>query len=276
MFCQGYRVKDHAHRISQIQAAKPPFSGVAAKDRYALRTRSSPMAELNLRRRLIEDINARNLSPVTQRCYVHAVAKFAQYFNRLPDRLGLADVRTYQIHLVSSGMSWAGINVAVCAPRFLYGVTLGLSTMVDRIPYARKRRQLLVILSADEVVQFLAAVPNLKHRTALMAAYTGGLWVSEVVRLTIADIDSSRMLTRSPSIPCGTASPHICSKRAPISARSKWEKVAGAGRSAVRRRGSSSSGQVPTRGARIRPEPRCTLHRGVMGEAATPRPTTLN
>jgi Phage integrase family len=62
--------------------------------------------------------------------------------------------------------------------------------------YARKRRQLPVILSADEVVQFLAAVPNLKHRTALMTAYAAGLRVSEVVRLKIADIDSGRMLIR--------------------------------------------------------------------------------
>ena len=155
------------------------------------------MAELNpLRRRMIEDMKVRNLSPVTQRCYVHAVAKFARYFNRSPDRLGLTDVRTYQIHLASSGLSWAGFNVAVCALRFFYGVTLGRSAMVERIPYARKRRQLPVILSADEVMQFLAAVPNLKHRTALMTAYAAGLRVSEVVRLRIADIDSGRMLIR--------------------------------------------------------------------------------
>src|ERR1700680_5085944 len=68
--------------------------------------------------------------------------------------------------------------------------------MVDRIPYARKQRQLPVILSADEVVRFPAAVPNLKHRTALMTAYAAGLRVSEVVRLKIADIDSGRMLIR--------------------------------------------------------------------------------
>jgi hypothetical protein len=47
------------------------------------------------------------------------------FFNRSPDRLGLADVRTYQIHLVSSGMAWAGFNVAVCALRFFYGVIRG-------------------------------------------------------------------------------------------------------------------------------------------------------
>ena len=134
---------------------------------------------------MIEDMQVRNLSPVTQRCYVHAVAKFARHFNRSPDRLGLAEIRAYQIHLTSTGISWAGFNVAVCALRFFYGVTLGRAAIVERIPYARKRRQLPVILSADEVVRFFAAVPNLKHRTALMTAYAAGLRVSEVVRLQV-------------------------------------------------------------------------------------------
>jgi integrase/recombinase XerD len=155
------------------------------------------MAEMNpLRRRMIEDMQVRNLSPVTQRCYVHAVAKFARHFNRSPDRLGLEEVRAYQIHLTTTGISWAGFNVAVCALRFLYGVTLGRTAMVERIPYARKQQQLPVILSADEIVRFFAAVPSLKHRTALMAAYAAGLRVSEVVQLRVADIDSNRMLIR--------------------------------------------------------------------------------
>jgi len=155
------------------------------------------MAEITpLRRRMIEDMQVRNLSPVTQRCYVHAVAKFARHFNRSPDRLGLAEIRVYQIHLATTGVSWAGFNVAVCALRFFYGITLGRTAMVERIPYARKRRQLPVILSACEVTRFFAAVPSRKHRTALMTAYAAGLRVSEVVRLKRTDIDSSRMLIR--------------------------------------------------------------------------------
>jgi integrase/recombinase XerD len=156
------------------------------------------MAEMNpLRRRMIEDMRkVRNLSPATQRCYVHTVAKFARHFNRSPDRLGLAEIRSYQLHLVSTGISWAGFNVAVCAMRFFYGVTLGRTAMVDRIPYARKQRRLPVILSPEEVARFFAGVPSLKHRTALMTAYAAGLRVSEVVRLKLTDIDSGRMLIR--------------------------------------------------------------------------------
>jgi hypothetical protein len=47
-------------------------------------------------------------------------------------------IRAYQIHLTTTGISWAGFNVAVCALRFFYGVTLGRTAMVERIPYARK------------------------------------------------------------------------------------------------------------------------------------------
>ena len=50
------------------------------------------MAKMSpLRRRIIEDMTIRNLSPATQRSYLHAVSKFSQYFGRSPDRLGLED-----------------------------------------------------------------------------------------------------------------------------------------------------------------------------------------
>jgi integrase/recombinase XerD len=155
------------------------------------------MAELSpLRRRMIEDMTVRNLSPATQRSYVHAVSKFSRYFNRSPDRLGLEDVRAFQVHLVSTGISWPALNQTVCALRFFYGVTLGHGEIPERIPYAREPRKLPVVLSAEEVVAFLEAVPSLKARTALTTAYAAGLRASETVGLKVADIDSGRMVIR--------------------------------------------------------------------------------
>src|SRR4029077_5409033 len=155
------------------------------------------MAEISpLRRRMIEDMAVRNLSPATQRSYVHAVAKFSRYFGRAPDRLGLEDVRAFQVHLVSTGISWPALNQTVCALRFFYGVTLGHGEIPERIPYAREPRKLPVVLSAEEVVAFLEAVPSLKARTALTTAYAAGLRASEAVGLKVADIDSGRMVIR--------------------------------------------------------------------------------
>ena len=155
-------------------------------------TQAKPMSAL--RRRMIDDMTLRNLSPATQRSYLHAVTKFSRHFDCPPDRLGLEDVRSFQVHLVSQGISWPALNQIVCALRFFYGVTLDRAEIPERIVYARTPRKLPSILSADEVVRFLEAVPSLKTRVALTTAYAAGLRASEAVSLQVADIDSDRMV----------------------------------------------------------------------------------
>ena len=247
------------------------------------------MAEMTpLRRRMIEDMKVRNLSPATQRSYVHAVAKFAQHFNRPPDRLGLAEIRAYQIHLTSIGVSWAVFNVAVCALRFFYGVTLGRAAMVDRIPYARRaarttgdperrrggalflvgakpeasngvndglRRRAQGVRSrasedhrhrqrphADPGRTRQGRPGSLRHAVAATArCFARVLARSAAAALAVRQVGtrSGRLMrvrcsgraetlagqrssvSRQPSIRSATASPPICSKPAPISARSR-------------------------------------------------------
>lgn len=149
-----------------------------------------------LRRRMIEDMTVRNLSPATQRSYIHAVKKFSLFFNRSPDRLSLEDVHSFQVHLVSKGISWPALNQTVCALRFFYGVTLGSTEIPERIAYARTPRKLPEVLSGDEVVRFLEAVPSLKTRTALTTSYGAGLRASETVSLKVRNIDSARGVIR--------------------------------------------------------------------------------
>jgi len=101
-------------------------------------------------------MTVRNLSPATQRSYVHAVAKFSRYFDRSPDRLGLEEVRAFQVHLVSNGISWPALNQTVCALRFFYGVTLGHGEIPERIPYARAPRKLPRMLLNPAVTDLFA------------------------------------------------------------------------------------------------------------------------
>ena len=155
------------------------------------------MGEMSpLRRRMIEDMTVRNLAPATQQSYLYAVARFSRHFARSPDRLGLEHVRAYQVHLAAQKRSWSHINQASCALRFFYGVTLGRSEVLAGIVSAREPQKLPVVLSADEIVQFLEAVPGLRNRAALTTAYGAGLRVGEVSRLRLADIDSGRKVIR--------------------------------------------------------------------------------
>ena len=93
------------------------------------------MAEISpLRRRMIEDMTVRNLSPATQQSYLDAVSKLSRYFGRSPDRLGLEDIHAFQVHLVATGISWPRAEPDRCALRFFYGVTLGQATCRSASP----------------------------------------------------------------------------------------------------------------------------------------------
>ena len=156
------------------------------------------MAEISpLRRCLIKDMATRNLSPATQQSYICAIAKFSPPFRPLSGPAG------------TGGCAWlpatsdraAALVVSyqyktVCAQRFFDGVTSGRSGANQQIVAARKPQRLPVVLSGEEIARFLKAVPGLCNRVALTTAYWAGLRVGEVVRLTAAAMDSSRMLIR--------------------------------------------------------------------------------
>ena len=52
-----------------------------------------------LRRRMIEDMELKNLSTRTINTYVSRVSNFARHFGRSPQSLGRDDVRSYLLHL---------------------------------------------------------------------------------------------------------------------------------------------------------------------------------
>jgi len=147
-----------------------------------------------LRLRMIEDMTLRNLSAATQQSYLYAVARFSRHFGRSPDRLGMEEVRSYQLHLVAQKLSWSHINQVACALRFFYAVTLGNKEAFERIVYGREPEKLPPVLDAGEIVRFLESVAGLRNRVALTTAYAAGLRIGEVAGLKVAAIDSKRML----------------------------------------------------------------------------------
>jgi site-specific recombinase XerD len=143
---------------------------------------------------MIEDMTIRNLSPATQQSYVYVVTKFSRHFGRSPDRLGMEEVRSYQLHLIGRKLARSTINQAACALRFFYGVTLDRKEAFERIVSAKEPQRLTPALSISEVGELLAAVAGLRNRVALTTAYAAGLRVGEVARLKVGSIDSQRML----------------------------------------------------------------------------------
>ena len=118
-----------------------------------------------LRQRMIEDMQVRNFSPLTQSTYVLQVSLFARYCGKSPDQLGPEEIRSYQVYLTNEKkLAPASILIAVAALRFLYKVTLHKGwSLEDIIPAPKKPQKLPIVLSPEEVLHFLSYVASPKH-----------------------------------------------------------------------------------------------------------------
>src|SRR2546428_4298132 len=152
----------------------------------------------SLRQKMIEDMQIRNLAVNTQRSYVEQVSRYARHFQKSPELLGPEQIRAYQIYLTNEKkLATGSITIAISALRFLYGVTLKKDwSFRDLIPAPKVPKKLPIILSPEEVLQFLDRVRTRKHRAILTTCYAAGLRISEAVALTPPAIDSKRMVIR--------------------------------------------------------------------------------
>src|SRR5882672_2749083 len=151
-----------------------------------------------LRQRMLEDMQIRNLSGRTQETYLMQVSLYARHFRRSPDGLGPRDIRDYQVYLTNEKKLAPGsISIATAALRFLYMVTMKRPwDVAEVLPMPKAQQKLPVILSPEEVRQFLSCVPRRKGRTILTVCYAAGLRISEAIALKPTDIDSQRMMIR--------------------------------------------------------------------------------
>lgn len=156
------------------------------------------MPMTSLRQHMIEDMQVRNLSRLTQSSYVQQVSQFARHFSKSPTVLGPEHIRSYQVYLTNEKkLAPSSILIAVAALRFLYKVTLHMDWRVeDVIPAPKKPQKLPIVLSPEEVRHFLTCVASPKHRTILTTCYAAGLRISEAISLKPNAIDSQRMVIR--------------------------------------------------------------------------------
>ena len=148
-----------------------------------------------LRKRMMEELQLRNLSPVTADTYLRAVERFARYYNLPPEQLGPEKVREYLLHLMNDNKVVAStILVNRSALRFLYVATLKQKWFDEEIARPKRRPTLPGILSANEITRILDHTNNLKHWTILATFYATGLRCNELRHLKISDLDSQRMV----------------------------------------------------------------------------------
>ncbi len=149
----------------------------------------------HLRKMMLEELQRRNYSEATTRCYIRTVEDFSRHFNRPPDRLGPGHIREYQAELFQKRkLSPGTVTQRLAALRFFYIKTLKKAWSVAETPYPKKVLRLPTILSQEEVALLIDAALTPYHRIILMTLYATGVRRAELARLKVTDIDSKRMV----------------------------------------------------------------------------------
>ncbi len=146
-----------------------------------------------LRRRMIQDMQLRGLTPGTQDTYLKGVKALARHYGRSPDQLTEEQIRQFFLHLTQTRrLARSTVRVYLYAIKFLYRFTLKRSWPVFELVRVPKSKKLPVVLSPDEVGQLLTHTRRPDACMVAVLLYSCGLRISEAVKLQAKHIDSKR------------------------------------------------------------------------------------
>lgn len=146
-----------------------------------------------LRDRMERDMERAGLAPRTRYSYILSIRLLAKFHGRSPDLLTAEDLRAWDDDLDQRGLSPNTRLIRMAAARFFFRRTLGRPEVVSRLVLPRrKRRNLPIVLSPQEVGHLLAALRAPRYRAFYALIYDTGLRFSEALHLRVGDIDHQR------------------------------------------------------------------------------------
>ena len=130
--------------------------------------------------KLSEELRLRKYSRMTEKAYLSIIRNFIQS--------GLAP---REFLLKYSDKSRSYMRSAYFALKFFHENVLN-QKFDEKIPLAKNKGKLPVVLNKEEVNKMVESTLNLKHRLVLMFLYYTGVRVNEIVNLKWEDIDFQR------------------------------------------------------------------------------------
>lgn len=134
------------------------------------------------------ELELKNYSSNTVRCYIGLVKLFLQHFNNSytePKKIPIESIKLY----LKSSNSVVSLKQNIGAIKKFYQYVVKQPLKFKYIEYPRSTKTLPRVIDHEGLVSKLNSIENLKHRSILSLAYCCGLRVSEVVNLKISDID---------------------------------------------------------------------------------------
>ncbi|MBI4163688.1 MAG: tyrosine-type recombinase/integrase [Candidatus Aenigmarchaeota archaeon] len=143
---------------------------------------------INWKSSLEKECKRRGYSPKTIKTYTYCIERFLRFTGKGLDRIGKKDVRLFLETLSERERSGSTMNVYHMAIRFLFQNVLDKRIWIN-ISYSKVPEKIPAILAKDEIKKLFESIENQKHRLMIEFLYSSGLRVSELVNLTVKDLN---------------------------------------------------------------------------------------
>lgn len=163
--------------------------------RLKLKAELSPSAEgIKAIEQFTKYLRSKRYSENTLKTYVDALKSFLVFYNtKAISSISNEDVITYNNeYIIKNRLSASFQNQIVNAIKLFFRTIEKKEIDPELIHRPKREKKLPNVLSKEEVKQILQAPINLKHRAMLSLIYACGLRRSELLNLTLHDIDSKR------------------------------------------------------------------------------------
>lgn len=144
------------------------------------------MEEVYLKR-MERELRLRGYSQKTIKAYSGGLK---QYFDFKKYDLGSIDeenIKDFLLKKHKQGKAGQTINIFLNAIKFFYYQVLKKYKKIE-VAYSKKSKKLPTVLTKKEILEIIENTDNLKHKLILAVAYGGGLRLSEIRNLEVADI----------------------------------------------------------------------------------------
>jgi len=146
----------------------------------------------------LESMKLKNYSLNTMRTYHAFLLRYLNHFNttlEIIDSYGEAEVNTYHRLMTQCGkFAYTSINQSLNAVKYYYREILNKPLATEKIESPKKSNPLPKVLSVDEISKALNQIPNIKHRSMVLLAYSSGIRIGELLDLKPADLDFERRM----------------------------------------------------------------------------------
>lgn len=143
-----------------------------------------------------EKLTLKRYSRNTAKTYLGCFKEFINFYaDKELSAIEEEDIKRYLLYLVEEKkVSSSYQNQMINAIKFYYEQVQGGERKFYYIDRPFKEQKLPSVLNVEEVQKIIGVIENLKHKCMILTLYSGGLRISELLNLKIADIDSERML----------------------------------------------------------------------------------